>query len=137
MTKKKLNMKSKEDRLKSKLDKLANIQEGLTSAEEEAQLLIESLLEQDPEAKEKYEKLQVTRTELQDEAVEVESEAKELAVEVGETVNGEKLQAVVNKGRLAWDNDLLVSWSILLPAIMEAKKQGAPYISIRKVKVSD
>ena len=101
MTKKKLNMKSKEDRLKSKLDKLANIQEGLTSAEEEAQLLIESLLEQDPEAKEKYEKLQVTRTELQDEAVEVESEAKELAVEVGETVNGEKLQAVWNSGHAA------------------------------------
>ena len=134
MTKKQLNMKSTEDRLKAKLDKMATIQETIAAKQEKLNELIAALLNLDPKLKDAHMAIQSELAELQDDAVEMESEIKELGLKAGETVKGEKLQAVYNQGRRSWDNQMLENWAILLPAIMEAKKAGAPYISLKEVK---
>lgn len=134
MTKKQLDMKSTEDRLKDKLDKMAKIQEAIDEKQAEMKAMIEALFEQAPEIREQHNMLQLGLCDLQEDAIEVESEIKELGLKCGETIQGEKLQAVFNKGRRSWDGNLLESWAILLPAIMEAKKADNPYISLKEVK---
>ena len=134
MTRKQLNMKSAEDRLKAKLDKMATIQETIATKQEELVRLVETLLKANPNVLVVRDSLHEELIQLQDDAVEMESEIKELGLKAGETVKGEKLQAIFNQGRRSWDNQMLENWAILLPAIMEAKKAGAPYISLKGVK---
>ena len=134
MTKKQLDMKSTEDRLKTKLDKMATIEENIHKREEELEQLIETLLDTAPTIKETRNFIRLELAGFQEDAVEMESEIKELGLKCGETVKGEKLQAVYSQGRRSWDSQLLESWAILFPAIMEAKRAGAPYISLKEVK---
>lgn len=49
------------------------------------------------------------------------------------TVKGTLLQAVYNKGRVTWDTAGLEQAMRLIPALADYRKQGKPYIAIRKV----
>jgi len=63
----------------------------------------------------------------------LEEQVKQAVIDGGETVKGGVLQAVYNKGRVSWDSRKLEGLMIAFPKLAEAKKQGNPYTSIKKV----
>ena len=63
----------------------------------------------------------------------LEEQVKQAVIEAGETSKGGALQAVFNKGRVSWNNKKLEGLMIAFPKLAEARKQGDPYVSIRKV----
>lgn len=63
----------------------------------------------------------------------LESQAKQAVLEAGATVKGGALQAVYVKGRVSWDSKKLDGMMILIPEISNARKEGEPSVTIRKV----
>jgi hypothetical protein len=55
------------------------------------------------------------------------------ALTVGATIKGSHLMVVWSKGRTSWDAKKLEGMALLIPAINEARKEGEPTVSIRKV----
>jgi hypothetical protein len=64
---------------------------------------------------------------------ELESQAKEAVLAEGETIKCGALQAVYAKGRVSWDSKKLDGMMIIIPELSQARKQGEPSVSIRKV----
>lgn len=64
----------------------------------------------------------------------LEGEVKQAVIDAGETAKGGALQAVYNKGRVSWDSKKLEGLMIAFPRIEEARKQGDPYVAIKKVQ---
>jgi len=63
----------------------------------------------------------------------LEAQANESVLSEGKTVNGGSLQAVFTKGRVSWDSKKLDGMMIIIPELSQARKQGDPSVSIRKV----
>ena len=63
---------------------------------------------------------------------ELESQVKTAVINEGATVKGGVLQAVFNKGRVSWDSRKLEGLMIAFPKLEEARKQGDPYVAIKK-----
>ena len=61
------------------------------------------------------------------------ADIKDSVLELGETVRGEFMSAVWNKGRISWDNKALQGYAINQPELLQFKKEGKPSISLRKV----
>ncbi len=51
----------------------------------------------------------------------------------GASVKGDVLHAVWTKGRVSWDSKKLEGLAIAIPAVLEARKEGEPSVSIRKI----
>jgi hypothetical protein len=64
-------------------------------------------------------------------ALKAEIEAEVLAV--GSTVKSSHLMAVWNKGRVSWDSKKLDGMMSLIPQLADARKEGEPTVSFRKV----
>jgi hypothetical protein len=62
----------------------------------------------------------------------LEDEIKQLTLEHGETVKGETLKAVLVSGRVTWDTKALEGIRAMVPQINEFRKEGDPYVVIRK-----
>ncbi len=54
-------------------------------------------------------------------------------IEIGKTVKGNFLMAVFNKGRVRWDSKALDGYSKSHPELLEFRKEGNPYASIRGI----
>ena len=63
----------------------------------------------------------------------VEAQVKAEVLSIGATVKGYNLMAVWSKGRVSWDAKKLDGMMALIPALKEARKEGEPTVSIRKV----
>ena len=63
----------------------------------------------------------------------VETMAKELVIQAGETVKGNLIQAVYSKPRVTWDSKILEGLAIAMPEIDRAKKVGSPSVSFRRL----
>lgn len=63
----------------------------------------------------------------------LESQIKAEVLKAGATVKGSHLMAVWSKGRVSWDTKMLDGMVKLIPQIGEARKEGGPSVSIRKV----
>lgn len=63
----------------------------------------------------------------------LENEVKELVKEKGASVKGQFLHAVFAKGRVSWDTKTLDGLMIAIPELAQARKQGEPSVSLRKV----
>lgn len=63
----------------------------------------------------------------------LEAQAKQTVLEAGATVKGGALQAVYTKGRITWDGKKLDGMMSLIPQLADARKEGEPSVSIRKV----
>lgn len=64
---------------------------------------------------------------------ELEAQAKEAVLAEGVTVKGGALQAVYSKPRVTWDSKQLDGLMIIIPELSQARKVGAPSVSIRKI----
>lgn len=126
-------LKTVNERLVSKLDKMATIRDNQAKKEEQIEALVRNLLEEHGLVG-SFNILKSELEEIQEEAMDLEAEIKELGLQAGETISGDRYQAVFNKGRVGWDNATLLAWAELMPSIMNAKKQGKPYISLKEVK---
>jgi hypothetical protein len=62
-----------------------------------------------------------------------EAEVKTAVLEHGATIKSTHLQAVYAKGRVSWDTKTLDGLMIVIPQLSQARKEGAPSVSIRKV----
>lgn len=63
----------------------------------------------------------------------LEAQAKDEVLQEGATVKGGALQAVYMKGRVSWDSKKLDGMMIIVPELSQARKEGEPSVSIRKV----
>jgi len=63
----------------------------------------------------------------------LEADAKTAVLAEGATVKGGALQAVYTKGRVTWDSKKLEGMASLIPQLADARKEGEPSVSIRKV----
>lgn len=63
----------------------------------------------------------------------LEAEIKRDVLFQGQTVKGEFLMAVFAKGRTSWDSKKFEGLQILLPQLSEARKEGEPSVSIRRI----
>ena len=120
---------------KEMLDRLAEYQAQRTIAEMDKQALIDSVLT--PEIKAKLADIEA---EFADKVGAVDQNINDLTAQVkqaviseGQTVKGNYLQAVYMKGRVSWDTKTLEGLAIVMPKLLDAKKEGEPSVSIRKV----
>lgn len=116
-----------------KLNKLANLKSAVDVLNLNKQSLIDSVLT--PEIKQKLTEID-TEFAPQFEAInekisEFEQEIKVEVVQAGETVKGDHLMAVFNKGRVSWDGKGLDGVLALIPEIGRFRKEGEPSVSIR------
>jgi hypothetical protein len=63
----------------------------------------------------------------------LEAEIKEDVKATGQSVKGSFFHAVYVKGRITWNTDKMEAWIIDHPFLMEARKEGAPSVTLRKV----
>ena len=63
----------------------------------------------------------------------LESEVKELVKENGASVKGQFIHAVFTKGRVTWDSKQLDGLMIAVPQLAQARKEGEPSVSLRKI----
>ena len=61
------------------------------------------------------------------------TEIKTYVLEHGETVKGEHVMAVYVSGRVSWDTKKLDGMMSLIPQLAEARKQGDPSVTLRKI----
>ena len=62
----------------------------------------------------------------------LEEDIKALGIEYGETVKGATLRAQFARGRVSWNTKGLTGYAVANPDVLAFRKQGAPYVSIRK-----
>lgn len=67
------------------------------------------------------------------EITELEMKIKETVIATGETAKGGALQAVYDKGRTSWDTKTLNGYIKAHPELADCRKQGDPFVSIRKL----
>jgi len=53
---------------------------------------------------------------------------------IGQTVKANKAIAVYNRGRVTWDTQALEGYAAAHPEILQFRKEGPPYVTIRWAK---
>lgn len=71
---------------------------------------------------------------MRDSIAGVESFVKTKTIAYGQSVKGSRLHAVYTKGRVSWNDDKLAGFALAHPEILEARKEGAAFASVREVK---
>jgi hypothetical protein len=117
-----------------KLKRLEEFYVEREALEGEKQKLIDQVLT--PEIRKRLEEIE-TEFASKGEAVEaniatLEEEIKTDVLAHGESVRGERFQAVWSKGRMTWDSKGLTSYAESHPEVLEFQKTGEPSVSIRK-----
>jgi len=63
----------------------------------------------------------------------LESEIKDAVKQEGTSIKGQFIHAVFSKGRISWDTKILDGLMIALPELSQARKEGEPSVSLRKI----
>lgn len=120
---------------KEMLDRLAELYAQRDLAELDKKHLIDQVLT--PEIKAQIEDIEIefgARTEaINTTADELEKQIKDYVKRLGETAKGDHVMAVFNRGRISWDNRKLEGMMSLIPQLAEARKEGEPSVSIRRM----
>ncbi len=107
------------------LDQLAEVQERQATLD----ALFTQLVQDDPEIQD----VQAAMVKVHEEMAEIRDTIKTAVLEHGETVKGERLQAVWCKGRVSWDIKALEGYAAAHPEILSLKSEGQPTVQFRKV----
>ena len=117
------------------LEKLSEYQSQHDLMLLDKQSLIDSVLT--PEVKAKLAEIDAEFNDkastVENNIVELESLVKAEVLKTGKTVKGSHMMAVWNKGRISWDNKVLDDLMIVLPELSKARKEGDPFVSLKKV----
>ena len=119
-----------------KLDRLYELKTAMTETEERKQAEIDTILTPEilAQVEEIRKKWADTTESMTAEIAELEAEIKADVLAGKETVKGNKLMAVWNKGRVTWDGDKLDGMMVLIPQLKAARIVADPTVAIRKVK---
>jgi len=116
-----------------KLNQLAELKSAVDALNIKKQALIDSVLtdeikqqlaEIDAEFTPEYQAVSEKTTAL-------EQEIKTDVIQAGETIKGDHLMAVFNKGRISWDTKGLDGVLAVMPELAKFRKEGAPSVAIR------
>ena len=126
---------SMEDIVRGSLNAIANLRAELNDLDDQKKqgvaLILTPELQADLDTLDEKFKPEYER--IQGLIKESEALAKEGVIEVGETVKGTFLMGVFNKGRVRWDSKALDGYSKSHPELLEFRKEGNPYASIRGI----
>jgi len=118
-----------------KLDQLAELQAQVEYIRLQKQVKIDAVLT--PEIQAQLASIEAEFEQRVEEIAVAEdaltAEIKADVINGGATIKGANLQAVYTKGRVSWDSKVLEGLAIAIPQVLQAKKEGAPSVSIRKV----
>ena len=117
------------------LDQLSDYQAQRALIEIKKQELIDSIFT--PEIKARLQEID-TEFATQYEGVDANIAAlteqiKAAVIANGESVKGSFLHAVYAKGRVSWDSKKLEGLMMVIPQVADARKEGEPSVSIRKI----
>ena len=116
-----------------KLNQLAELKSAVDALNIKKQALIESVLT--PEIKQQLAEIDAEFAPeyeaVSEKTAVLEQEIKIDVVQAGETVKGDHLMAVFNKGRVSWDTKGLEGVLALIPELEKFRKEGDPSVSIR------
>lgn len=123
------------DLVVKRLDELAELRETEAELQQRFQTRRDRLLKPlrvklDQLATEESEALASVRGQI----AEAERQVRDGALAVGESVKGERLQAVFVRGSSRWDTSFLEGLATEIPAILKAKTTTAPTVQIREVR---
>lgn len=123
--------------LVERLDELAQLRERRGVAVALKQEMVDKIITK--EIKDRLarvdEKFQNRFKEIDDSMALLESKIRNGVVNLGFTVKSELLQAVWNSGKTTWDTKALEGYAIGgHPELLQFKKVGEPYVSIKEVK---
>lgn len=117
------------------LDRLAEYQAQRTLIELDKQKAIDGIMT--PEIRQQLSDIEAeyaTKYEGVDANIaELTEQIKAAVLAGGESVKGSYLHAVYAKGRVTWDSRKLEGLMMVIPQVAEARKEGAPSCSIRKI----
>lgn len=121
--------------IKDKLDELSDLRSALDTIALEKQATIDSVLTL--EIKNKLAEIDAEfagKSEVASGKAEaLEAEIKELVKAGAETVKGNWLMAVWNKGRVTWDTKSLEGYAVAHPELLNLRKEGEPTVTIRRI----
>ncbi len=119
-----------------KLNKLYELKTVMIETEERKQAEIDTILTPEilAQVEEIRKKWADTAESMTAEIAELEADIKADVLSCGETVKGNKLMAVWNKGRVSWDGKKLDGMRALIPQLDTARKVSEPTVAIREVK---
>jgi len=119
-----------------KLNLLAELREQRTALDEHYTELRQALIP--PEIKQALEDVDAEKSGLVSgldaKIGALEAEIKTDVLLRGETIKGDRIQAIYNKGRVSWDVAALDGYAAAHPEIAQFRKEGEPSVSIRNVK---
>jgi phage terminase small subunit len=122
------------DEIKQKLDELADLQCQREVIDLDKQKMIDSVYT--PEIRQAIKDIEAEFADrypaVDEKIAALTAEVKDAVIALGETVNGEHLQAVFVKGRTSWDTGKLDGMMALIPQLAEARKVGSPSVTLRK-----
>ncbi len=121
--------------IEKQLDQLANFQAEKDYLALHKKELIDQVLT--PEIKARLEEIEeefAGRTQaVEDNIAVLEEEIRHAVIQHGETIRGTFLRAVWNQGRITWDSKAMERYSQTHPEVLAYRKQGEPFISIKKI----
>jgi phage host-nuclease inhibitor protein Gam len=116
-----------------KLNQLSEWRSSVNEIYAEKQVLIESLYT--PELKQKIHEIEdefkPKAESMNGNIANLETSIKADVILVGETAQGDSLEAVFTSGRVSWDTKGLDEAIKVLPQLEQYKKKGDPYVTIR------
>jgi len=117
------------------LDRLADLRAAPDAIRLQKQALVDTILTAEIKAKlaEIDAEFSAPLQAAEQAAAEVEAKIKDAVSAYGETVKGGALMAVYVKGRVTWDGKKLDGMMSLIPQLKDARKEGEPSVTIRKV----
>jgi Ni,Fe-hydrogenase III component G len=125
--------------ISEKLDQLAELQFQRDVMGIKKQELVNAILT--PEIKAKLAEIEA---EFSGQVEEVDQKISRLTEQIkinvlqeGVSVKGHYLHAVYQKGRVSWDTKKLEGLMMVIPQVSEARREGEPSVSIRKIERHD
>lgn len=67
----------------------------------------------------------------------LELDVQESVKALGRTVKGSEWMAVYNRGRVTWKSEVLDALAITYPTVLDARKEGSPYVVIKRIPKGD
>lgn len=118
--------------IRRKLDELARLKAKQTTMAEPHRAKIDAMMEP---FREQIKAIEATiadkSAELSVEIAMLEDEIKAATIEYGESIKGTFLRAQYSRGRVSWNTKGLVGYGAAHPEVLQFRKQGKPYVSIR------
>lgn len=121
--------------IETKLDELSELYAQRDLSTMDKQHMIDSVLTDEIKAKIAEIEIEFSGKgeAVSEKIAELEAEVKELVKSAGASVKGQFLHAVYTKGRVSWDTKTLDGLAIAIPELTQARKEGEPSVSLRKI----